>query len=51
MDSDSDNSIGETSSVRKTDIVVIGAGCAGLECAAKLYSFGFRNLIVLEGIC
>ncbi|CAF0878004.1 unnamed protein product [Brachionus calyciflorus] len=48
MDSDSDNSIGEHVCAIKTDIVIIGAGCAGLECAAKLYSFGFENLVVLE---
>ncbi len=30
------------------EIVVIGGGCAGLECASKLYSFGFKNIVVLE---
>lgn len=31
------------------DVVVIGAGCSGLECASKLYSYGFTNIVVLEG--
>ncbi len=31
------------------DVVVIGAGCSGLECASKLYSYGFANIVVLEG--
>ena len=30
------------------DIVIIGAGIAGLECAAKLHSYNFKNLVVLE---
>lgn len=32
------------------DVVIIGAGCAGVECASKLYSCGFENILVLEGI-
>lgn len=31
------------------DVVIIGAGCSGLECASKLYSYGFTNIVVLEG--
>ena len=30
------------------DIVIIGGGCAGAECASKLYSFGFTSLVILE---
>ncbi len=30
------------------DVVIIGAGVAGLECAAKLCSYGITNLVVLE---
>ena len=30
------------------DVVIIGAGVAGLECAAKLLSYGITNLVVLE---
>lgn len=30
------------------DVVIIGAGVAGLECAAKLFSYGITNLVVLE---
>ena len=36
------------SSIIETDGVVIGAGCAGLECAANLYTFGLKNVMVLE---
>lgn len=31
------------------DVIIMGAGCAGLACASKLYSFGFENIVVLEG--
>lgn len=30
------------------DVVIIGAGCAGLECAQKLYTQGIENIVVLE---
>ena len=30
------------------DVVVVGGGAAGLECANKLYSSGVQNLVVLE---
>ena len=31
------------------DVVIIGGGCAGVECASKLYSYGFKNIELLEG--
>lgn len=30
------------------DVVVVGGGCSGLECARELYALGFTNLVVLE---
>ena len=32
----------------ETEVVVIGAGVAGLECASKLYMHGFEDIVVLE---
>jgi len=32
----------------EVDVVVIGAGCAGLECAQQLYNNGFEKVVVLE---
>ena len=30
------------------DVVIIGGGCAGLECASTLFSNGLTNLVLLE---
>ncbi len=30
------------------DVIVVGAGVAGLKCASKLYVNGIRNVLVLE---
>lgn len=30
------------------DVVIIGGGCAGMECAEKLYTYGIENIVVLE---
>ena len=30
------------------DVIVVGAGVAGLKCASKLYASGIRNVLVLE---
>ena len=43
--SSSSNSLSE---INEVDVVVIGGGCSGLECAEKLYSYGFKNVLVLE---
>lgn len=35
--------------IEDKDVVIIGGGCAGVECASKLISYGIRNIVVLEG--
>jgi heterodisulfide reductase subunit A-like polyferredoxin len=35
--------------VTDKDVVIIGGGCAGVECASKLISYGFKNIVILEG--
>ena len=34
--------------LNEVDVVVVGGGCAGMECARELYTYGFKNLVVLE---
>ena len=34
--------------IETVDIVVVGGGCAGAECASKLYAAGFTSLVILE---
>ena len=39
----------ENLTIEDKDVVIIGGGCAGVECASKLVSYGFKNIILLEG--
>jgi NADPH-dependent glutamate synthase beta subunit-like oxidoreductase len=48
-DDDGDNLKENQVTIVDKDVVIIGGGCAGVECASKLISNGFKNIVVLEG--
>jgi heterodisulfide reductase subunit A-like polyferredoxin len=45
-----DGELKENQAIVDKDIVIIGGGCAGVECASKLISYGIKNIVILEGI-